>query len=369
MEDFHLSEKIAIIGDGCASLSFAATAKSSGLDVTVIKPNNAPPAKNHAWGFWADPALKDAQKMARHTWKKWAIVTEEDCAVMKSEEKKYHMFKRFDWLENRRGLAINAGVEFREESSVKLDKFAHVFDTRPPTVPSGSVLQHFYGVDIKADVDVFDDSTVLLMDFRTDQSKGMHFIYVLPYSKREALIESTLFSESVCSDNYYKQAIDDYLKNCFKLDKYEITHEEKGVIPLGNLLPHDPAIPGLGANAGATRPASGYAFLFIQRQIQDALNIHQKTGKLEFRDPHTKLDRWMDSMLLAVLKHWPEYGPNLFFKMGKALTGDQFVKFMSGDAGILIKLKVILSMPKIPFIKVLANPKLRKVKKTRTAIA
>jgi len=364
-----LSEKIAIIGDGCASLSFAAMAQNSDLDITVLRPKNAPEGKNHAWGFWSDSALVDAQNMARHSWNKWAIVTHEDCAVMESMTKKYHMFKRFDWLDNRKGLAINSGVKFEEEYNVNLEDFSKIFDTRPPTVPAGSVLQHFYGVDVKSEVDVFDESTVLLMDFRTDQSKGMHFIYVLPYSKREALVESTLFSENVCSESYYKQAIDEYLKTCFKLEEYEITHEEKGVIPLGNLLPHDPTIPGLGANAGATRPASGYAFLFIQRQIRDALQKHQKTGKLEFKDPHTKLDRWMDSMLLAVLKHWPENGPELFFRMGKALNGDQFVKFMSGDAGILVKMKVILSMPKIPFIKVLANPKLRKMKKTRTAIA
>ena len=29
----------------------------------------------------------------------------------------------------------------------------------------------------------FDDSTAILMDFRCDQSKGIHFIYFLPFSK------------------------------------------------------------------------------------------------------------------------------------------------------------------------------------------
>ena len=207
------------------------------------------------------------------------------------------------------------------------------------------------------------------MDFRVDQQNGMHFVYVLPYSKRKALIESTLFSEKVCDESYYANSISEYLKAYFKLEDYKITHREKGVIPLGNLFQHDPDIAGMGANAGATRPASGYAFLFIQRQIRDALNRVEKGSKLEFRDPHTRIDRWMDSMLLAVLKHWPEYGPSLFFRMGKSLNGDQFVKFMSGDAGFWIKAKVILSMPKKPFIKVLTNPKLRKLKKSRTAIA
>ena len=365
-----MSEKIAILGDGCASLSFAAKAGSlEDYEITVIKPTGAPKSKDHAWGFWSDDVLKDAEDIARYSWNKWAIVTEHDCAVMSSETKKYHSFKRFDWIENRRGLAINNGVVFKNQSEVNLENFSQVFDSRPPEVPDGAVLQHFYGIEVEASKDVFDPSTVLLMDFRVDQQNGMHFVYVLPYSKRKALIESTLFSEKVCDESYYANSISEYLKAYFKLEDYKITHREKGVIPLGNLFPHDPDIAGMGANAGATRPASGYAFLFIQRQIRDALNRVEKGSKLEFRDPHTRIDRWMDSMLLAVLKHWPEYGPSLFLRMGKSLSGDQFVKFMSGDAGFLIKAKVILSMPKMPFIKVLTNPKLRKVKKSRTAIA
>ena len=365
-----MSDKIAILGDGCASLSFAAKAATlEDYEITVIKPSGAPKSKDHAWGFWSDDCLREAENIARYSWNKWAIVTEQDCAVMSSETKKYHSFKRFDWIENRRGLAINNAVEFRNQSEVNLEDFSQVFDSRPPEVPDGAVLQHFYGIEVEASKDVFDPSTVLLMDFRVDQQNGMHFVYVLPYSKRKALIESTLFSEKVCDESYYTNSISEYLKAYFKLEDYKITHKEKGVIPLGNLFPHDPDIAGMGANAGATRPASGYAFLFIQRQIMDALNRVEKGSKLEFRDPHTRIDRWMDSMLLAVLKHYPEYGPSLFFRMGKSLSGDQFVKFMSGDAGFWIKAKVILSMPKMPFIKVLTNPKLRKVKKSRTAIA
>ena len=86
-------------------------------------------------GFGVILPLVDAQNMARHSWNKWAIVTHEDCAVMESVTKKYHMFKRFDWLDNRKGLAINSGVEFKEESNVDLVDFSKVFDTRPPTIP------------------------------------------------------------------------------------------------------------------------------------------------------------------------------------------------------------------------------------------
>ena len=43
----------------------------------------------------------------------------------------------------------------------------------------------------------------------------------------------------------------------------------------------------------------------------------------------------MDSVLLTVLKNWPEHGPNMFLRMGKSLTGDQFVRFLSGQSQLV----------------------------------
>ena len=50
------------------------------------------------------------------------------------------------------------------------------------------------------------------MDFRCNQSRGLHFIYVIPFSKKKALIESTLFSKNVEDRKFYLSAINSYLK-------------------------------------------------------------------------------------------------------------------------------------------------------------
>ena len=62
----------------------------------------------------------------------------------------------------------------------------------------------------------FDPSTIILMDFRCNQSRGLHFIYVIPFSKKKALIESTLFSKNVEDRKFYLSAINSYLKEYFK---------------------------------------------------------------------------------------------------------------------------------------------------------
>ena len=364
-----MSHDIEIIGDGCAALSFAARATEVNSKITLIKPNNAPSAKDHVWGFWSDPLLQEAQKMAKQTWKKWAVITHDECAVLESETKPYNAFKRSDWIDHCQNLAESSGVRIIEEKDWNKSENSLLFDTRPPIVPDGCVLQHFRGIEITTAEEKFDPEIAILMDFRVDQSKGMHFIYLLPYSKTEALVESTIFSTSLVDQQYYLDGINKYLAKYYQVTDYSITHEENGVIPLGNLSPHDARIPGLGANGGATRPASGYAFLFIQRQINAAIEQAKRGKEISFTNPHKRLDLWMDSILLTVLKQWPDQGPKMFIRMAKALTGDQFVNFLSGDAGVWTRLKVIFAMPKWPFIKAVTRHIIPSRKVTKPVVA
>ena len=127
--------------------------------------------------------------------------------------------------------------------------------------------------------------------------------------------------------------------------------EEQGVIPMGALSLHDPSISGLGANGGAIRPASGHTFAFIHRQIQEAIQRVNQGKPLMFTRPHKRVDVWMDSVLLAVLRHWPHQGPVLFGRMAQSLTGEEFIRFMSGRAGWGLRFKVMRAMPKLPFIR------------------
>ena len=122
---------------------------------------------------------------------------------------------------------------------------------------------------------------------------------------------------------------------------------------MGTLSPHDANIPGLGANAGAIRPASGYTFVFIHQQIQRA--IQAKQGKpLRFKRPHKAIDVWMDSVLLTVLKNWPSQGPKLFGRMASALLVMN-CSIHERPSQLEIAIKVIMAMPKLPFIKGVSN--------------
>ena len=92
-----------------------------------------------------------------------------------------------------------------------------VIDTRPSAIADGTLLQHFYGWEIETDKDVFDPTTVTLMDFSSGSADDIHFFYVLPFSPRAALVESTHFSKKTCTIDQYETELSGYLQQRYGL--------------------------------------------------------------------------------------------------------------------------------------------------------
>jgi lycopene beta-cyclase len=350
------NRQVQILGDGCAALSLAARADAlKGYDLTLVRPQGAPPSSDHVWGFWDGPdmpeGVSEARRLARASWNRWAIIAPEGGVVMQSAERRYHALHREAWTRHCEAAAGKAGVAFVEAEGHGKKVASPLFDSRPPTLPEGMMLQHFIGLEVRADRPVFDATTAILMDFRTDQSRGIHFIYLLPFSATVALVESTLFSPHLVEEAFYLNAIETYLGTHCGLHSFETVRRERGVIPLGRLALRDPDIPGIGGNGGAIRPSSGYAFVFIQKQIEQALQDAAHGGELRFSSPHKSVDLWMDEVFLCVLRYWPERAPELFLRMGRALDGDAFARFLSGEADWRLRLKVVMAMPKWPFLR------------------
>ena len=349
-------QQVHILGDGCAALSLALRADDlADLELALVRPEGAPTPVDHIWGFWDGPdmpsSVATARGLARASWDRWAIITAEGGVVMQSGKRRYSALHRQEWTRHCEAVAKQNGVAVVEGEGRGQACSDLVFDSRPPPVPPGLMLQHFIGLEVRASRPVFDAGTAILMDFRVDQSRGMHFIYLLPFSATEALVESTLFSPRTLEEGFYLDAIETYLSAHYGLHSFETVRRERGVIPLGRLPQRDPNIPGIGGNGGAIRPSSGYAFVFIQKQIDRAITGVAQGGALRFLTPHKPVDLWMDAVLLSVLRHWPERAPELFLRMGRALDGDEFARFLSGEADWPLRMKVIMAMPKWPFLR------------------
>ena len=375
--DRFFKTPVHILGSGCAALSLAARAGELPRHAINVSDDDGPaPINDHIWGFWAHQRMDYPAALARHRWHSWQIVTPASSdhggnlgnqapqiVTMHSAAHPYMAVQRTHWLDHCRMRAIQAGVTFGNDAPAH----AQILDSRSPPMPKNAMIQHFIGWEIAADAPCFDPSTAILMDFRCDQTRGMHFIYVLPFSSTEALIESTMFSPDVQEDGFYEGAIADYLAAHCDCQSYRVQRREKGAIPLAELSPRDDSLMPIGANGGAIRPSSGYAFAFIQKQIIAAISTAHAAGEgkgrvdsggesdnqLSFANPHRKIDLLMDRIFLAVLRRWPDIAPSLFSRLAKALSGDEFAAFMSGDAGWGLRAKIILAMPKWPFVRVM----------------
>ena len=76
----------------------------------------------------------------------------------------------------------------------------------------------------------------------------MHFIYLLPFSKTRALVESTIFSITH-AEVYYVDTIHAYLMEQHHTTVVKVHHEEKGIIPMAP-CPSRPLHPGPGQRWG-----------------------------------------------------------------------------------------------------------------------
>ena len=119
---------------------------------------------------------------------------------------------------------------------------------------------------------------------------------------------------------------------------------------MASLQQRESDLTGIGANGGAIRPSSGYAFSFIQKQINQISN-NAKPGKpLQVKKPHSRFELMMDQIFLKVIRRQPALAPVIFTSLARYLNGDEFACFLSGEATVKIWLKIVFAMPTWPLL-------------------
>jgi lycopene beta-cyclase len=114
--------------------------------------------------------------------------------------------------------ASNDFYTIKTNNSVYYTRF--IFDSRPPSLSnliSNEIYIHqsFYGLYIKCENDVFDKQAFNMMNFNIEQSNYTQFIYILPFSNNEALVELTRFGVDKIDTDYAKIILDKFLSQSF----------------------------------------------------------------------------------------------------------------------------------------------------------
>jgi lycopene beta-cyclase len=228
------------------------------------------------------------------------------------------------------------------------------YDTRPKNIPGNTLLQHFVGWEITTDHDVFDPNIVTLMDFQVTQADDIHFFYILPFDKRHALVETTHFSKTLLTEDAYAEELSDYLSGSLGLASWHIQNQEQGVIPMPQKSAsltrreHFNVVP-FGLHSDTPRPSTGYCYPHAQSQaLEHVLNLFANRPPKASRNFFV---RWLDQIFISFLEHHPEQAASTFFTLFEQVPTQVLIRFLGDNAKPFDYLKVIMAMPKIPFVR------------------
>jgi len=346
-----------IIGGGCAGLSLAyeleINNKLNSKTLAIIEPR-AEYKRDKTWSFW---------KVINHnfddcvikSWNNFSINSSSGSQELKTEDFPYQSidsgryYKKINTL-----LSKNKNIQFFKNINEIDTNNSFIFNSVPEsTLDKTKLWQHFQGVEIEVEKDIFDDEIINLMDFNCDQRNNVHFFYTLPFTKNKALIETTWlsrFDNDLLKD--YDSQIEKYVKENLGIQKYKINFKEKGAIPL--FYPSSTKMLNkinIGSAGCMTRLSTGYTFLNIQEHSK---YIRKNIDNIVDTKNYIigKKYEFFDNIFLKVLEKYPKRMPNIFLKMFKS-KASTVIKFLSNKSNILEDVLIILKMPKWIFIKTL----------------
>lgn len=367
-----------IAGSGCAGLSLLYNLlKSPTLKTKKILVLDAEEkvSNDRTWCFW-EKENGTFESIVYHKWKRLKFLNQSFHKEFKLQDYSYKMIRGIDFYDFVISYAKgfnNVSFQYekiisidsdQEKALVQTDKSSYsseyVFNSTqlfsPTTTTENSLLQHFKGWFIKTKENTFDPNVGTLMDFSLKQKNGATFMYVLPTSTTEALVEYTLFTKHLLNKDEYDLELKNYIKNTLGIDEYEISHTEFGVIPMSlanfsRTVPSNKRIINIGTTGGFTKASSGYTFQFIQKHTSDIIRLLEQNKepkpKISFRE---NMYQWYDRTLLDVLISKKLEGEEVFSTMFKKVNPEIILAFLGNESSVWEDFKAIKCFPLLPFL-------------------
>ncbi len=346
-----------IIGGGCAGLSLAYELeiheKLKDKTLAIIEPREEY-KRDKTWSFWK-VTPHNFDDCVKKNWENFSVNIPGKTNYLKCKNFPYQSIDSglfYEKIKNK--LKKNENIFFFKNIEEINKQNSLVFNSVPNIKKNHlNLWQHFCGVEIKTDNDIFDEKIFNLMDFDCEQRESVHFFYTLPYTKNRALVETTWLSKmNDNSQKDYENQINNYIKNNLNIKNYEITYKEEGAIPLFYPLnKNEKNKINIGTAGGMTRLSTGYTFLNIQehsKYIRENIDNITNAKKFEINRKY----QFLDEIFLRVLEKNPEKMSDIFFRMFKT-SPKTAIKFLSNKSNFLEDLSIIFKMPKLIFIRAL----------------
>ncbi|MBL7776431.1 MAG: hypothetical protein JNK89_10550 [Saprospiraceae bacterium] len=218
-----------------------------------------------------------------------------------------------------------------------------------------ALLQHFKGWMIETATPAFDPGAMTFMDFRLEQRGETRFVYVLPFSNNQALVEFTVFSPALLPALEYDGELKQYIQTKLQIRDFQIRETEFGVIPMSNFpFPHRQQGKTIhsGPAGGFVKASSGYAFKRTQEKIAAFITDWENRGQPDARVlPSPGLFRAFDHIFLQVLKNNNALGGRIFTRLFQRLPPDLVLRFLDEGSTFVENLRLVSAPPTGPFLR------------------
>ena len=362
-----------ITGAGCAGLSLLMRMMEDPFfsDKKILVIDREFKNKNdRTWCFW-EKEKGLFETIVHHQWQHVNFISNDFFRKLDLTPYRYKMIQGIDLYESVMHKAAQfSNIEFRYEEVLSIHTTSskaevqlktesvtadYVFNSivfeKDKSATSKNIyqlLQHFKGWVIQTEEPSFDPSVATLMDFRTSQEQGTTFFYVMPTSANTALVEYTLFSETILNDDIYDASLKAYISEFLGIKNYSIQHTEFGIIPMTNqrfnLQYH--RIVQLGVAGGQVKGSSGYAFQFIQKRTAAIVKgIKQGSTKFDKVELLQRKGNLYDAVLLHVLHQQKMGGDKIFESIFSKNKTEMVLRFLDNESNFFEDVKIMNSVP------------------------
>ena len=211
----------------------------------------------------------------------------------------------------------------------------------------------------------------IIMDATVPQLGGYRFVYCLPYSDTELLVEDTYYADGADMKSQEVDArIRDYIESQLNITSYEVARRETGILPITIAIKPDVYAPmSIGIRGGYYHAVTGYSFPDaakvadrLAHQILSLVNGGQKItnrnlqlAMQNMQREHYSAERFfrlLNRMLFRAAKPQERYMVlQRFYGLGEGLIE----RFYAGDLTWRDKVRILIGKPPVPVFKALQN--------------
>lgn len=290
---------LAIVGAGAAGLQFLYEfiQKPENAEAKILLIDSGDRTKK-SWCFWAE---NDSASFSFLIEKSWSKITYRSSGSISQTQEignlNYHYISSdrffnffFDqfipanpqvlhetaWVEELRETDEFVDLVLTNGTSYSALQVADARFEKSHSLKQPELSQHFWGKFVEFKEDILDSTAMTLMDFSQEQINKDYalFHYILPFSSRRALIETTVFSTESYDELAYEAHWNQYMLANFSDKDYKVIDIERGTIPMTvTTSRHKTAkIFPIGTAAGQVKGSTGYAFTRMHRDAKQKVN-------------------------------------------------------------------------------------------------